>query len=238
MPPGAPETRRRAARRAEAERLLDLVHLDPALARSHPARLSGVGVRSADGPGADRTVVRRHLLRRGSVSALPAVAERGPAGLGGRRRRGRHAVEHRLDLADPAHRGLDAHAATPLRWTASASSSRVFWERRAHSASCSALRRSLSLSIAWRSRAAAASTSRRTATSASRRDSSIEASIWTRSVLLEQGLTLRAHAQLAAQVLTGALFGAFTKRSDSLEPERERGGLHDGSIGKWGPDLK
>ena len=100
------------------------------------------------------------------------------------------------------------------------------------------LRRSLSLSIAWRSRAAVASASRRTATSASRRDSSIEASIWTRSVLLEQGLTLRAHAQLAAQVLTGALFGAFTKRSDSLEPERERGGLHDGSIGKWGPDLK
>jgi len=41
MPPGTPEARRRAARRAEAERLLELVHLDPALARSHPARLSG-----------------------------------------------------------------------------------------------------------------------------------------------------------------------------------------------------
>jgi peptide/nickel transport system ATP-binding protein len=41
MPPGVPQTRRRAGRRAEAERLLGLVHLDPALARIHPARLSG-----------------------------------------------------------------------------------------------------------------------------------------------------------------------------------------------------
>ena len=31
----------RADRRAEVERLLELVHLDPALARSHPSRLSG-----------------------------------------------------------------------------------------------------------------------------------------------------------------------------------------------------
>ena len=56
--------------------------------------------------------------------------------------------------------------------------------------------------------------------------------------LLEQGLTFRAHAQLVAQVLAGALFSAFTERPDSLEPEREGGRLHDGSIGRWGPDLK
>ena len=56
--------------------------------------------------------------------------------------------------------------------------------------------------------------------------------------LLEQGLTFRAHAQLIAQFLTGAIFRAFTNRSDSLEPEREGGRLHDGSIGKWGLDLK
>jgi peptide/nickel transport system ATP-binding protein len=37
MPPGSS----RRERRAEVERLLGLVHLDPALARSHPARLSG-----------------------------------------------------------------------------------------------------------------------------------------------------------------------------------------------------
>ena len=37
MPPGPSRTERRA----EVERLLDLVHLDPALARIHPARLSG-----------------------------------------------------------------------------------------------------------------------------------------------------------------------------------------------------
>jgi len=56
--------------------------------------------------------------------------------------------------------------------------------------------------------------------------------------LLEQGLTFRAHAQLIAQFLTGAIFRAFANRSDSLEPEREGGRLHDGSIGKWGLDLK
>ena len=37
MPPGST----RAERRAEVARLLDLVHLDPGLARNHPARLSG-----------------------------------------------------------------------------------------------------------------------------------------------------------------------------------------------------
>jgi peptide/nickel transport system ATP-binding protein len=37
MPPGSS----RRERRAEVERLLGLVHLDPTLARSHPARLSG-----------------------------------------------------------------------------------------------------------------------------------------------------------------------------------------------------
>ena len=49
--------------------------------------------------------------------------------------------QHRLQLADAAHDGFDTHAATapPRRCTASASSSSVFWERRAHSASCSAL---------------------------------------------------------------------------------------------------
>ena len=56
--------------------------------------------------------------------------------------------------------------------------------------------------------------------------------------LLEQGLAFRAHAQLVAQFFTGALFSAFTDGSDSFEPEREGGRLHDGSIGKWGLDLK
>jgi len=56
--------------------------------------------------------------------------------------------------------------------------------------------------------------------------------------LLEQGFTFRAHAQLVAQFFTGAPFGAFTDGSDSFEPEREGGRLHDGSIGKWGLDLK
>src|SRR4029078_8908472 len=37
IPPGST----RAERRAEVARLLDLVHLDPGLARNHPARLSG-----------------------------------------------------------------------------------------------------------------------------------------------------------------------------------------------------
>ena len=40
------------------------------------------------------------------------------------------------------------------------------------------------------------------------------------------------------QFLTGALFSAFTEGPDPLEPEREGGCLHVGSIGRWGLDLK
>jgi hypothetical protein len=56
--------------------------------------------------------------------------------------------------------------------------------------------------------------------------------------LLKQGLAFRTHAQLVAELFTGALFSAFTEGSDSFQPEREGRGLHDGSIGKWGLDLK
>nr|WP_245602512.1 hypothetical protein [Solirubrobacter soli] len=56
--------------------------------------------------------------------------------------------------------------------------------------------------------------------------------------LLEQRLAFGAVAQLVAELFTGAVFGAFTDVSDSFEPEREGGRLHEGSIGKWGPDLK
>ena len=54
----------------------------------------------------------------------------------------------------------------------------------------------------------------------------------------QQGLAFGAVAQLDGQGLACAVFGAFADRPDSLEPEREGGRLHVGSIGKWGLDLK
>ena len=78
------------------------------------------------------------VVRRGggaAVAAVVAAASRAPcalwswveklvgvARLGGPA--GRPRAQHRLDLADTAHRGFDAHAAIPRRWTASASSSK------------------------------------------------------------------------------------------------------------------
>ena len=116
----------------------------------------GRGRRSPRGEASEAKAASRVAVPvRARERAREARSRRRPAR--GRRRARR---EHRLQLADAAHHGFDAHAASapPRRCTASASSSSVFWERRAHSASCSACWRSLSLSIAWRSRAAAAST--------------------------------------------------------------------------------
>ena len=79
-------------------------------------------------------------------------------GFGGCAAPGWRRGQHRLDLVDAAHDGFDAHA---VRASSAVDGERELVQHvldlRAHSASCSAFRRSLSLSIAWRSRAAAAS---------------------------------------------------------------------------------
>ena len=130
------------------------------------AAVAGGGDR-ARGGGSERAALRgRQLGREARAGRLRLL-------------RGRRACarrQHRLDLVHAAHDRLDAHAeTTPRRWTAAASSSSRFWFLRAHSALWSACWRSLSLSMAWRSRAAEARKPRLTSTSSSRRESSIAA---------------------------------------------------------------